>query len=317
MRTVSVVIPIFNEAALIPLLVATLERELVQAGAPYRFEFVLVDDGSRDGSFELLLRHTEGLPHYRLVRLSRNFGHQIAITAGMAEAHGEAVVVMDADLQDPPRVILDFLAKWEEGFHVVYGVRRNRAGETAFKRATAGLFYRTLRALTNVDMPVDVGDFRLVDRRVCDEYIRMHEKDPYVRGLISWLGFNQIGVPYDRAARAVGTTKFPLRKMLHFAFDAITSFSTVPLRLCTVTGLILSGVSFASILYFLWLKLVLRAIVPGMAATVIILLFFSGVQLIATGIIGEYIARIFNESKHRPLYVIMDRVDRTARKADA
>ena len=308
MKRISIVIPIYNEAGIIEMLIPALEERLVAAMDGYEAEILLIDDGSCDRSFELLLKATEGKSHYRLIRLSRNFGHQIAITAGMAEATGDAVVVMDADLQDPPEVIFEFLEKWEEGYQVVYGVRRSREGESAFKRMSAKIFYRFLQSLTHVDMPVDVGDFRLIDRTVCDVYNNMQEKDPYVRGLISWLGFNQVGVEYDRRARAAGETKYPLKKMVKFAVDAITSFSTIPLRMCTVAGAGLSGFSFIGILYFLYLKVIARDIVDGMAATVIIVLFFSGIQLLALGIMGEYIARIFHESKSRPVYVIRDRV---------
>ncbi|MDA0321731.1 MAG: glycosyltransferase family 2 protein [Verrucomicrobia bacterium] len=308
MQRISIVIPIFNEAGLIKLLIPALEERLVACLDGYELEILLVDDGSSDGSFDLLVEATAGMPHYCIIRLSRNFGHQIAITAGMAEATGDAVVVMDADLQDPPEVVLEFVKKWQEGYHVVYGVRESREGESAFKLLTAKLFYRALRSLTNVDIPADVGDFRLIDRKICDVYNEMREKDPYVRGLISWAGFNQVGVRYARDARAAGTTKYPIRKMVKFAIDGITSFSTIPLRLCTVAGSVLSVFSFLGILYFLYLKLIARDIIDGLAATAIIVLFMGGIQLLGLGIIGEYLARIFHESKGRPVYIVQDRV---------
>jgi dolichol-phosphate mannosyltransferase len=309
MKTVSIIIPIFNEDPIIDILVAALEERLLSKLTAYNPEVIFVDDGSTDNSFELLSRAVQDDPRFKLVRFSRNFGHQLAITAGMNLASGDAIIVMDADLQDPPEVILEFLEKWEEGYHVVYGVRRRRAGESAFKLVTAKWFYRILSALTNIDIPVDTGDFRLIDRQVRDAYGQIREHNPYVRGLISWLGFRQTGVPYDRAARAAGITKYPLLRMIKFALDAITSFSVIPLRLCTVTGFAMLIVCLAGIVYFLYAKLVAQSIVPGMTATVIILLFFAGVQLTAMGIIGEYIARIFFESKGRPRYIVQDKVN--------
>tara|TARA_B100000809_G_scaffold241345_1_gene264453 strand:- start:179 stop:1135 length:957 start_codon:yes stop_codon:yes gene_type:complete len=309
MKTVSIVIPIFNEDPIIDILVAALEERLLSKLTAYNPEVIFVDDGSSDNSFELLSRAVQDDPRFKLVRFSRNFGHQLAITAGMDLASGDAIIVMDADLQDPPEVILEFLEKWEEGYHVVYGVRRRRAGESTFKLVTAKWFYRILSALTNIDIPVDTGDFRLIDRQVRDAYGQIREHNPYVRGLISWLGFRQTGVPYDRAARAAGITKYPLLRMIKFALDAITSFSVIPLRLCTVTGFAMLIVCLAGIGYFLYAKLVAQSIVPGMTATVIILLFFAGVQLTAMGIIGEYIARIFFESKGRPRYIVQDKVN--------
>jgi len=309
MKTVSIVIPIFNEAPIIDILVAALEERLLSKLTAYNPEVIFVDDGSADNSFELLSRAVQDDPRFKLIRFSRNFGHQLAITAGMDLASGDAIIVMDADLQDPPEVILEFLEKWEEGYHVVYGVRRRRAGESTFKLVTAKWFYRILSALTNIDIPVDTGDFRLIDHQVRDAYGQIREHNPYVRGLISWLGFRQTGVPYDRAARAAGITKYPLIRMIKFALDAITSFSVIPLRLCTVTGFAMLIVCLAGIVYFLYAKLVAQSIVPGMTATVIILLFFAGVQLTAMGIIGEYIARIFFESKGRPRYIVQDKVN--------
>lgn len=317
MKTISVIIPIFNEASIIKILTAALEERLLSKLTSYEIEVIFVDDGSTDESFELLTQAVQDDPRFKLIRFSRNFGHQLAITAGMDQACGDAIVVMDADLQDPPEVIVEFVEKWEEGHHVVYGVRRQRAGESAFKLLTAKWFYRILSALTNIDIPVDTGDFRLIDRQVCDAYGKIREHNPYVRGLISWLGFRQTGVPYNRAARAAGTTKYPLMRMIKFALDAITSFSIIPLRLCTLTGFAMLVVCLVGILYFLYAKIVAQSIVPGMTATVIILLFFSGVQLTAMGVIGEYIARIFFESKGRPRYVVQDKVNFEADDDDA
>jgi len=299
---VSVVVPVFNEREVID---AFYERatNALEAIGRVDHELLFVDDGSSDGSYERLMELANSDPHVRIVKFSRNFGHQIAITAGIDHARGDAVVVIDADLQDPPEVIGDFIEKWEEGYDVVYGVRSDRQGETRAKLLTARLFYRILRRFTSIEIPVDVGDFRLMSARATTQFRELREKDRFVRGLVSWMGFRQIGVPYSRQSRVAGETKYPYRKMVKFALDGITSFSNVPLKLATWLGY------FASLLAFIYLATVfvqkaLGHTVQGWATIMVALLFMGGVQLVSLGIIGEYIGRIFNEIKPRPMYVV-------------
>jgi glycosyltransferase involved in cell wall biosynthesis len=303
----SVVIPCMNEEEVLRethrCLVAVLQE------APVGFEIVYVDDGSTDSTPDLLRELQNQDAHVRVVRFSRNFGHQVAITAGLEHASGDAVVIIDADLQDPPEIILEFLAKWLDGYDVVYGVRTERAGETAFKLWTARLFYRFISRLSDVAIPLDTGDFRLMDRRVVNSLLSMPERDRFVRGMVSWLGFSQIGVPYRRAPRAAGSTKFSLFKMLRFALDGIFSFSILPLRLATWTGFAASALAIFGILVILLDKfLAVPGMVKGWTSTVIAVLFIGGVQLISLGIIGEYVGRIYGESKRRPLYIVRERM---------
>ena len=243
----------------------------------------------------------------RLLSFSRNFGHQTAITAGMDAASGQAIVVIDADLQDPPEVILEMIAKWKEGYDVVYGQRISREGETWFKKLTAKAFYRILKSLTSVDIPVDTGDFRLIDRKVCDVLSSLTEKNRYVRGLVSWVGFRQTAVRFHRKERFAGETKYPLKKMLKFAMDGITTFSYKPLKLTTYVGFLVSFCSFIYLLVVICLKLFTDRTVSGWASTLSVSLLFNGVILMMLGIIGEYIGRIYDETKNRPLYVIRER----------
>ncbi|HEY9897910.1 MAG TPA: glycosyltransferase family 2 protein [Pantanalinema sp.] len=301
---ISVVIPIFNEEAIIP----ELHRRLTAAmeGMPEDYELVFVNDGSRDRSVELLRELATRDVHSRLVNLSRNFGHQIAITAGMDHAQGDAVVIIDADLQDPPEVIAELAAKWREGYDVVYAVREQRQGESLFKRVTAAGFYRLISKITNVDIPVDTGDFRLMSRTAVEGLKRVREKNRFVRGLVAWLGFKQTGVKFVRHERFAGETKYPLKKMLKFAFDGITSFSFLPLQLATYMGFIVSGASFLGILYVVYLRFFTQATIVGWASLMAVLLFLGGVQLITIGIIGEYIGRIYEEVKGRPLYLTQE-----------
>lgn len=301
---ISVVIPIFNEEAIIP----ELHRRLtdVMAKMPEAYELVFVNDGSRDRSVELLKALAQSDPHSRLVNLSRNFGHQIAITAGMDHAQGDAVVIIDADLQDPPEVIPELAAKWREGYDVVYAVREQRQGESLFKRLTAAGFYRLISKITNVEIPVDTGDFRLMSRTAVEGLKRVREKNRFVRGLVAWLGFKQTGVKFVRHERFAGQTKYPLKKMMKFAFDGITSFSFLPLQLATYMGFIVSGISFLGILYVVYLRFFTQATIVGWASLMAVLLFLGGVQLITIGIIGEYIGRIYEEVKGRPLYLTQE-----------
>ena len=269
-------------------------------------EAILVDDGSRDRTYERLVEATCEDPRFRLIKLSRNFGHQIALTAGVDLAAGDAVIVMDADLQDPPEVILDLAARWREGYDVVYAVREAREGETRFKRATANAFYRAFNRISDVEVPVDVGDFRLVDRRALDVFSQMRESNRFVRGMFSWIGLSQTGVVYRRQERFAGETKYPLRKMLRFAMTGVISFSSAPLRAALNLGFFVSIVSFAILVWSLIVKLSGLFEVPGWTSIVMVVSFIGGIQLIVLGVIGEYIADIHAEVKRRPLYVISE-----------
>jgi polyisoprenyl-phosphate glycosyltransferase len=300
----SVVVPAFNEEAMIPELTQRLSALLDQLDGPA--EAILVDDGSHDATFRLMREAAAGDDRLRLVRLSRNFGHQIAITAGMDLAAGDAVIVMDADLQDPPEVVLELARRWREGYDVVYAVREARAGETRFKEWTAAGFYRLFRRIADVDIPVDVGDFRLVDRRALDAFKLMRENNRFVRGMFAWIGYRQTGVPYERSVRHAGDTKYPLRKMVKFATDGIVSFSNAPLRIVLKLGFLVSIGSFVFGISALVVRLLGLYSVPGLASLVVVTAFVGGVQLIVLGVIGEYIARIHDEVKNRPLYLVSE-----------
>lgn len=312
--TLSIVVPLYNEehnvAPLVERIVAIAKR-LPQQPA---YEIVLVNDGSRDGTLARIRHEIAARPNVVLVNLSRNFGHQLAASAGVDVARGDAVVLMDGDLQDPPELIADFVEKWHEGFDVVYAVRRSRKGESPFKLFTARLFYRTIKRLTKVSIPVDTGDFRLMSRRVVDALKRSPERHRFLRGLVSWVGYNQTGVEYDRDERHSGTTKYPLPKMIRFAIDGITSFSDVPLRFASYLGFISSAVAFIYALMVIGFKL-FGANAPGYtrgwASLIVAILFLGGVQLISLGILGEYIGRIYDEVKGRPLYLISE-IERSA-----
>ena len=300
----SLVIPIYNEAETIPELVRRLAALADRLDG--EAEVILVDDGSSDRSYELMSAAREADPRFKLLRLSRNFGHQIAVTAGLDVAAGNAVIVMDADLQDPPEVALELAARWREGYEVVYAVREGREGETPFKRATASLFYRLFRRMSDVDVPLDVGDFRLVDRRALDAFRSMRESNRYVRGMFSWIGYRQVGVPFRRDERYAGETKYPLRKMLRFATDGIVSFSAYPLRLALNLGFVVSALSFVLGIVFLISKFAGFYSVPGLASVAVFVAFLGGIQLLLIGIMGEYVARIHDEVKGRPLYLVSD-----------
>jgi glycosyltransferase involved in cell wall biosynthesis len=302
--TYSVVIPVFNEEEMLPELVMRLRGIIDALDGPA--EVILVDDGSSDGSFRLMAEASERDPRFKVLQLSRNFGHQLALTAGLDMATGQAVIAMDADLQDPPEVIPDLARRWREGYEVVSAVRERREGETLFKKGSARLFYALLRRLADVDQPVEVGDFRLVDRKALDAFLLMRESNRYVRGMFSWVGFRQASVSYTRAPRHAGTSKYPLRKMIRFAADAIIGFSTAPLRLAMTAGLI---IAIGSVLYgvvALSLKLAGLPYVPGYASLLVTITFLSGVQLIVTGMVGQYVARVYDEARGRPLYLVRD-----------
>ena len=299
---VSLVVPVYNEHEVIGVFNERATRTLAALDG-FDYEIVFVDDGSRDGSYQLLAGFAAANPRLRVLKFSRNFGHQIAITAGIDHARGDCVVIIDADLQDPPEVIPAMIARWREGFDVVYGVRAEREGEGAMKLFTASAFYRILGNLTNVQIPADVGDFRLMSRRATEQLKLLREKDRFVRGLVSWIGFKQTGLTYSRDKRFAGETKYPYRKMLKFAFDGITSFSTVPLKLATWSGYAASLLAFLYLLSVFVQKL-LGYTVEGWATIMVAVLFLGGVQLVCLGILGEYLGRIFTEVKPRPMYVV-------------
>ncbi|HNY83989.1 MAG TPA: glycosyltransferase family 2 protein [Anaerolineaceae bacterium] len=300
----TVIAPIFNELENLPLLYQRVSNAMEKTGESW--ELVLVDDGSKDGSTELMRQMAAEDDRVRPVIFARNFGHQIAVTAGMDYSRGDAVIIIDADLQDPPEVMLELIEKWREGYQVVYAVRKERAGESAFKLKTAALFYRLINKLTDVDIPLDTGDFRLLDRKVVNVMNSMPEKHRFLRGMGAWVGFKQIGVEYKRDARHAGVTKYPLKKMLKLAANAVTSFSYVPLQVATWIGFIAAALSILAIPIVALLRLTRIAQLTGQATTLIIVLFFGGVQLISLGIIGEYIGRIYDEVKGRPLYIVAE-----------
>lgn len=300
----SVVIPVFNEELVISETYKRLKFVMDSLNEPY--ELIFVNDGSRDKSASILGAICEADQRVKLVDFSRNFGHQMASTAGMDYSSGDTIVLIDADLQDPPEIIPQMLDKWREGFDVVYGVRIKRKGETFLKKFTSKVFYRLLNSMTEVEIPLDTGDFRLVGRKVCDALKTTNERNRYLRGLISWMGFRQTGIKYARDKRFAGETKYPLKKMFKFAFDAITSFSYKPLKLATYFGSFVSIMSFIYLLIVIYQGLFTNSTVTGWASTLAVSLFFNGIVLIILGIMGEYIGRIFDEVKGRPLYVIKD-----------
>lgn len=303
----SLVIPLYNEEQVIHECIKRVTN--VMGNKSFDYEVIFVNDGSKDSTEEIVKQYCEKDDHLKLITFSRNFGHQTAITAGMDNSSGDAVVVMDADLQDPPEVILDLIAKFEEGYDVVYAIRSKRKGESLFKKVTAKIFYRYMRSMSDVDIPIDTGDFRLISRQVCDVLKTLTERNRYVRGLVSWVGFKQTGVYYEREERFAGETKYPLKKMLKLSVDGITSFSTKPLKLSKWIGLIVSAAGFIYALVIIIQKLFGVEMQTGWASTIVIVLIIGGIQLLMMGITGEYIARIFEESKNRPLYIIKEKVN--------
>jgi len=300
----SIVIPVYNEEEVIE---HTYERlKTVMQSSDGNYELLFINDGSKDKSVDILLQLSEQDKTIKIVDFSRNFGHQIAITAGMDYASGNAIVIIDADLQDPPELILEMIQKWKEGYDVVYAKRTARKGETFFKKQTASAFYKTLRAMTEIDIPIDTGDFRLIDRKVCDQMNNIHEKNRFVRGLVSWVGFKQTAVEYERDERFAGETKYPLKRMLKLSLDGITSFSYKPLKLANYLGASLSLIGFVYMLIVLYQKLFTTTTVTGWSSIIVIQLFFSGITLMMLGVIGEYIGRIYDEAKNRPLYIVKD-----------
>lgn len=302
----SIVIPIYNEEANIAALYERLRGVLDAMALPGGYEFIFINDGSRDQSLPLIQTLALRDPRVRYLDFSRNFGHQIAVTAGLDRAEGEAVAIIDADLQDPPELIPRLYQKLREGYEVVYAKRRSRQGESAAKLLTAKLFYRILTSITNISIPVDTGDFRVISRKVVLALRRMPEQNKFIRGQISWIGYRQTYLEYDRAERAGGATGYTYRKMLKLALDGITAFSDFPLKVATISGFLVSGVAFLVMLYTLYARFVTKDYQPGWASLMISILFLGGVQLIAVGIIGEYIARLSANVRQRPLYIVSD-----------
>jgi dolichol-phosphate mannosyltransferase len=304
---ISIVIPVYNEEEVLEELYRRLSEAMGRIEDPW--ELILVDDGSVDDSATIIQELHERDPRVKGISFSRNFGFQEAVTAGLTYARGQAIILSDADLQDPPEVIPDMVEQWREGSDVVYGVRSHREGETWFKKLTALTFYRLIRRITNVEIPVDTGDFRLMDRRVVNAILRMPERNRFLRGMVPWVGYEQSGLPYEREARYAGESKFKsVRQMLPFAIDAITSFSYFPLQLATIFGFFIAGISLIAIIAVIILRIFGPAgELSGQATTLVAVLFLGGVQLISLGIIGEYLGRIYDEVKGRPLFL----VDRT------
>jgi len=302
--TYSIIAPIFNERDNIPELHRRVSEVMNSTDEPW--ELVLVDDGSTDGSTDMILELAKRDKHIRPVIFARNFGHQIAITAGWDYARGDAVVVIDADLQDPPELVLEMAKKWKEGYEVVYAVRAEREGESWFKLWTASLFYRIIFRITDVKIPLDTGDFRLMDRKVVNVLKSMRERHRFPRGMSAWVGFKQIGVEYKRAARVAGETKYPFRKMFRLALNAITGFSYFPLQVATYIGFFSAGIAAIAIPVVIYMRVNGSLAFEGQATTLIAVLFLGGVQLISLGILGEYIGRLYDEAKGRPLYIVRD-----------
>jgi dolichol-phosphate mannosyltransferase len=300
----SIIAPVYNEKDCLDELLHRISEVMDRTGEAW--ELVLIDDGSKDGSTDIIRRIAASDERVRPVIFARNFGHQIAVTAGLDYCRGQAAVIIDADLQDPPETILELIAKWREGYQVVYAVRAEREGETWFKTFTASLFYRLIYRITDVKIPLDTGDFRLLDRSVIDVMNNMRERHRFLRGMSAWVGFRQVGVPYRRAARFAGTTKYPISKMLRLALNAITSFSYFPLQMATYVGFFAAGLAILVIPVVIFLRLTGSAAFFGQASTLLAVLFLGGVQLISLGILGEYIGRIYDEVKGRPLYIVSE-----------
>lgn len=298
----SLVIPIYNEQAVLPVLFHRLDQVLADLDAPA--EVILIDDGSHDCSPIILEARAKTDPRYRFIGLSRNFGQQIAMTAGLDAARGDAVVLMDADLQDPPELIHQMIERWREGYEVVYAKRRARAGESWFKLATASLFYKAMNRLASVEIPRNVGDFRLIDRRALDVVLQMRERDRILRGMFAWVGFRQIAVEYDREERAAGETKFSMAKMARLAIDGLVGFSDAPLRLALWAGACVSALAILYGVFVAITRLLTSDYVPGWASLIVVVAFLGGCNMLLTGILGLYIGRIHNEVKRRPLYVV-------------
>lgn len=307
-QSISVVIPCYNEAPVISDTVSRL-TQVINRLSDYSFELIFIDDGSRDETYEILVRASTLEPRIRVLRFARNFGHQAAVTAGIDNSNGDAVILIDADLQDPPELFERMLSKWGEGYDVVYGVRTARMGESRLKLLTAKYFYRFLNHLSEVEIPLDTGDFRLMSRRVVQSLVSMRENDRFIRGMVSWVGFRQVGIEYQRHERAAGVTKYPLSKMIKLALDGIVSFSNRPLKLASTLGFGAATFAALGIAYAIILRVFTEVWVEGWTALMIAILFLGGVQLICIGILGEYLGRIYQAGKGRPLYILSDTVN--------
>ena len=308
-KLISIVVPCFNEQEVF---VETNRRlKAVMSQLPieqYQYEIIYVNDGSTDQTLSLIKQTLTEDKHLKCLSFSRNFGHQIAITAGLDACKGDAAVVIDADLQDPPSVILEMISLWEKGYDVVFGKRKDRVGESSFKLLTAKYFYKLINRLSDVDIPRDTGDFRLMDRNALNQFLLMRESYRFVRGMVAWIGFNQTFVEYDRESRFAGQTKYPLKKMLRLASDAILSFSNTPLKIATFVGFITSIAAFIGIIYSLYVRLFTKSWVEGWTFLMIAILLIGGIILLVLGIIGEYVGRIYGEIKQRPLYIVKDKI---------
>ncbi|WP_017151894.1 glycosyltransferase family 2 protein [Bacillus bingmayongensis] len=306
-KLISIIVPMYFEEEVAQECYNRLKSVTLQNNINY--EFVFVNDGSIDRTMEILKGISAKDPRAKIVNFARNFGHQIAVTAGIDVAKGDAIVIIDADLQDPPEVIPELIAKWEEGYEVVYAKRKQRNGETWFKLVTAKYFYRFLNYMSDMDIPKDTGDFRLIDRKVADVFKQMTERNRFVRGMMSWIGFRQTYIEYERDERFAGETKYPLKKMIKFASDGIIAFSTKPLRMVMTLGLISVLISIAVLIYSVIVKIIGQDIQTGWASLMVAITFFSGMQLLGLGIVGQYVARIYDESKNRPIYVVKETVN--------
>lgn len=302
----SFIIPIMNEEEVLPVLLVELDKLLEKTDG--NSEVILIDDGSQDGSATIIVEKIRQDQRYKLIRLSRNFGHQVAVTAGLDVANGQATIIMDADLQDPPDVALELIEKWQEGYEIVYAQRNRREGETWFKKTSAKLFYKLLSRLSSVEIPQDVGDFRLVDKKVVDAIKSMPERDRFLRGMFAWVGYKQTFVKFDRPERTLGTTKYPLKKMIRLAVDGVVGFSDVPLRLAFWLGAVVSISAMLYGIYIACLAIFTDELIQGWASTIVVLSLLSGVNLLISGIIGLYVGRIHTEAKSRPLYLISEQI---------
>lgn len=301
---ISIIAPVYNEEQNVALLYERLSRVVGELSGSY--EIIFVNDGSRDRSMEIIRQLASSDPAVKFINFSRNFGHQVAVSAGLDSCSGRQVVIIDADLQDPPELIADMRNRLSDGFEVVYARRRTRQGESVLKRATAKVFYRLLQRITNVPIPVDTGDFRIMDRKIVEVLKRMPEQEKFLRGQIAWAGFRQTYIEYDRDSRNAGKTGYTFRKMFRLALDGITGFSNLPLKFATVTGFLVSGIAFLMAIYTLYSRFIIKEYVPGWTSLMLTVLFIGGVQLISIGIIGEYISRLGTNLRRRPLYVVSD-----------